>query len=1307
MVKRIISIISVLVILFSILPQTVVFGAVSVPKSGRCEFLASNYSKAYDVSKTSDRAAIEGGNVSFNTGDWIEYDLSIAAEGKYLITFGTKAPSGSSADFELRLDGETISTFSTVPGKGWDVLVKTEFGPIELKKGKCTLRVIVKKGGLYFYDITISPDGSQVTNREDGPYKDMVLPTIIEAENFDSGDGGAFSIDGKNDGMTYRKNEKVNIYAASDNEYYVSLYNTESTTYTFDAPKDGAYTLYLSGGAVGSAEVYFDNAKAPVVISGDGSKEEAQKACIYLKKGTHKMKLLSVSDPFTFDYIRFSHGGDNPIIPGELEPEDKNDVIVSDGAIYKTLWVSPDGSDDAEGSENAPFKTIKRAKDELVNITPDMTGDIIINIKPGEYFIDETLDFTNEHGGKNGYNVIIRGYNKLSKPLLSGGEKIENWEKQENGIWTADVKADLEYMRQLYVDGQPAVRARSKYSYEVEEMYTQTKGEGNGFTVSKANFPEISKPSELETIWLLTWTTARLPVMNISEQGDNYVFHMNKLFDYKWGTQNIELARDKFILLENAKELLDEPGEFYFDKDEKKIYYYPYKEQNMETAEVFAPVTEYAVTVDGNSILDKVENITFDNLEFKYFAWNFPSYHGKRGSQATDCIIVNEDGTFGKDVVGAQVAVNRAKNINITNSVFTCLGGTAINMVDAVCDSKIDGNIFANLGGSGVGIGTFNHNNLDPLMEQCNNITVSNNLIRRIGLEDYGSLGIMGYYENNISILHNDIADVPYTGISYGWGWGSASVKVEWENATISYNKIYDVQKTSRDGGHIYTLGNMPGTEIAYNYLIKSGDSRGGLYNDSGSGNIELHHNVIENTGRWWLQGAYYTKNLNGHDNYSQLVYMSQNSEASNTRQSEVVEKGHKVVHDAKWTGEAAEIVENAGLEPSYRHLLEEDEVSFPEWLKNPVLGERRETFEVSSRDWIQAENFIVGGEGVGYHKHTPRYASAYRPQEAVELETSGVNSMEYYIAVCFGGEWMNYDVEVPEDGEYAFDVRGATHWGDCYVNIYVDGEKVVSAGTVKDNDNRGHYRFPISRVGKAHLTKGKHLVKVEFHESSFYFDAFAIRPADEPATYDEDVSWYDEGVMVSQEEFEAQNQKWLDEFSFYTYDWKDESEKLSFSDTKNHWSDFDVTSLARLGLIKGVGENNFAPDMELTEKQAALLVLRALHLIDDETESDWESKALENELIKSGVNHDRIITRQEYAKMLTKAIIYKTGDVKVTVGNTDFKDAGAIDEEYSLDVLAVSRTGLMTGDEKGCFNPGKSLTRAEAATTIRRLIYM
>ena len=67
------------------------------------------------------------------------------------------------------------------------------------------------------------------------------------------------------------------------------------------------------------------------------------------------------------------------------------------------------------------------------------------------------------------------------------------------------------------------------------------------------------------------------------------------MFSFTQGTNAINLDFGKVFFLENAIELLDEPGEFYYNKDEKVIYYYPYKAQDMETAETYVGRVERMV----------------------------------------------------------------------------------------------------------------------------------------------------------------------------------------------------------------------------------------------------------------------------------------------------------------------------------------------------------------------------------------------------------------------------------------------------------------------------------------------------------------------------------------------------------------------------------------------------------------------------------------------------------------------------------------------------------------------------------------
>ena len=57
---------------------------------------------------------------------------------------------------------------------------------------------------------------------------------------------------------------------------------------------------------------------------------------------------------------------------------------------------------------------------------------------------------------------------------------------------------------------------------------------------------------------------------------------------------------------------------------------------------------------------------------------------------------------------------------------------------------------------------------------------------------------------NNLTISNNEICDVPYTGINWGWGWQS-HLKNGW--ATIKNNYLHNTNAVGYDGGCLYIFG--------------------------------------------------------------------------------------------------------------------------------------------------------------------------------------------------------------------------------------------------------------------------------------------------------------------------------------------------------------------------------------------------------------------------------------------------------------------------------------------------------------------
>ena len=122
----------------------------------------------------------------------------------------------------------------------------------------------------------------------------------------------------------------------------------------------------------------------------------------------------------------------------------------AENGIYKEIYVSERGSDSFDGSKSSPFRTIEKAKEYVRTISGDMSGDIVVNVEDGTYFLEDTLVFRNEDSGKNGHKIIYRGSNM---PLISGGVKVGAFEPTEyTGIYRAPVDG-ITMMHEMYVDG--------------------------------------------------------------------------------------------------------------------------------------------------------------------------------------------------------------------------------------------------------------------------------------------------------------------------------------------------------------------------------------------------------------------------------------------------------------------------------------------------------------------------------------------------------------------------------------------------------------------------------------------------------------------------------------------------------------------------------------------------------------------------------------------------------------------------------------------------------------------------------------
>jgi hypothetical protein len=131
--------------------------------------------------------------------------------------------------------------------------------------------------------------------------------------------------------------------------------------------------------------------------------------------------------------------------------------------------------------------------------------------------------------------------------------------------------------------------------------------------------------------------------------------------------------------------------------------------------------------------------------------------------------------------------------------------------------------------------------------EAPSQIEISDNSLVECCTVDLGAVAIWIGYANHVTIAHNLISDLPYTGISVGWRWAPGLTNCHSNH--IVGNRIERVMRQVGDGAGIYLVGEQPGTRIIGNYVNGSGGNywAHGLYTDEMSDHMELTGNYATN----------------------------------------------------------------------------------------------------------------------------------------------------------------------------------------------------------------------------------------------------------------------------------------------------------------------------------------------------------------------------------------------------------------------------------------------------------------------------
>lgn len=579
-------------------------------------------------------------------------------------------------------------------------------------------------------------------------------------------------------------------------------------------------------------------------------------------------------------------------------------ILCSHWLLAGEIWISPKGSDFNDGTRQSPKATLtsalRQAREWRRTEDNRIQGGITIYMEGGTYAFHEPVFIRPEDSGTKESPTIIRSVGD-EKVILSGGISINGWKKQGK-VWVADVPAfngrPLDF-RQLWVNGKKAVRARDVEDFEKMNRICSVDEKNEILYVPAVSIRRLIdnkgnlKAKYAEMVLHQMWCVANLRIRSVEVQGDSAAirFHQPESriqFEHPWPRPMVTTdGHNSAFYLTNARELQDVPGEWYHDIDARKVYYYPREGEKMQEAEVIVPTVETLVRVEGT--LDRpVCHIRFEKITFSYTTWMRPSEKGhvplQAGMYLTDGYRIDpkmqrnylnhpldNQGWLGRPA--AAVRVVAARQIDFERCRFEHLGSTGLDYEEAVQGGVVRGCLFRDIAGNGLLVGSFSpaahetHLPYDPAdrREVCTQQQINNCYFTEIGNEDWGCLAIAAGYVGDVNIEHNEISEVPYSGISLGWGWTQTVNCMR--NNRVHANLIHHYAKHMYDVAGIYTLGSQPKsyvTENCVHSIYKPGYVHDPnhwfyLYTDEGSSFITVRDN--------WTEGEKYLQNANGPGN--------------------------------------------------------------------------------------------------------------------------------------------------------------------------------------------------------------------------------------------------------------------------------------------------------------------------------------------------------------------------------------------------------------------------------------------------------
>jgi hypothetical protein len=469
-------------------------------------------------------------------------------------------------------------------------------------------------------------------------------------------------------------------------------------------------------------------------------------------------------------------------------------------ALATDFFVATTGDDNAAGTEQAPYRTLSRAKAVVQQTIPSSTGPINVWVRGGTYYLDSTLVFTPADGGSAAAPITYSAY-RGEKAIVSGGIRVTSaWVASSGNVMVTTIAPNLK-VDQLFLNGSRQVLARyPNYDSNSVTSLNGTQADVLGATrIARWSNP-TEGPGYIRGIHSMNWG------------GNSYIItgKSGTTITQKWVGDNNRGPglNPSNVIVENIFEELDAPGEWYYKKPTGQLYFYPPLGTNLGAATIELASLDELIRVVGTAST-KVKYLTFNRLTFAHtFRTLFSAaYQPYELLLRSDWGIARAGALFMQD----------AENVTVKHCFFDAVGGNGVFMSGYNRNHLIYNNAFTSTGASCVlsiglqsavrtpstwsaPINAITDNTPGPLTtDYPQNITIDNNLMTNMGVFEKQACGIGISMSSQVTARHNSVSIAPRAGINFCDGC--------WGGHQIEYNDVNNCVRETGDHGPLNAWG--------------------------------------------------------------------------------------------------------------------------------------------------------------------------------------------------------------------------------------------------------------------------------------------------------------------------------------------------------------------------------------------------------------------------------------------------------------------------------------------------------------------